>query len=119
MKTISHAFVICLVILLTSCSSKTYIPLAEKREIPDNEESCKKVSGSWTRLGVSSSYTCDLKSNDVNKICTDNTQCEGSCLLRSWNETTHEPIGSCSEYLINYGCYSYLENNNVRSLCAS
>jgi len=103
----------------TKISNTKNIPLAEKRLIPNNKEDCLKVNGRWAQVGIpGGSYSCDLKSNDFNKICTDNSQCEGECLVEKSVKIGQKSIGLCSQYLTNFSCYKYLKNGVVEGMCA-
>jgi hypothetical protein len=94
------------------------IPLAEKRTIPNNKEDCLKIGGNWAQVGIpGGGFSCDLKANDFNKVCTDNSQCEGECLVEKSEKPGKKSIGLCSKYLSNYSCYKYLINGRVKDIC--
>jgi hypothetical protein len=96
------------------------IPRAQKRDIPTTQASCNAVKGHWSQQGLGGGpFVCDLQANDALKICTDSSQCEGSCLIsKSIQVGQKQAIGSCSNFLRNYGCYKFIESGRVRSICS-
>lgn len=95
------------------------IPTAEKPLLPDTEADCARVGGWWERRGLppGGPYVCDLPATDARKICTDNLQCEGRCLVAADLPKGDPAIGSCSESIRTYGCFKEIEGGVVQHVC--
>ncbi len=116
--------ILTIIVLGSACTSQSNmqntknIPLAEKRAIPSTKEECLKINGNWAQVGIpGGSYTCDLKANDFNKVCTDGSQCEGTCLASKTEKVGAKSVGVCSQYLTNFSCFKYLKQGRVNDIC--
>jgi hypothetical protein len=110
---------------LTGCAANVReaqlinIPLARKPAIPTTESSCKAAGQFWTEQGLpGGSKSCAVKTTDARKICTDSLQCQGTCLVEDSLPDGVKAIGSCSEWVSNFGCYKFIEGGHVRQICA-
>ena len=119
---------LCVVLLLTSCvlsgctpgqySQLQSIPPATKPTIPTAKESCDAAGGHWSQQGLGGGpMVCDLPATDAFKICTDNAQCQGACRVEKTIPPGAKALGSCSEFVTNYGCQSYLKEGRVVRVC--
>ena len=91
---------------LTGCSQTKSASVVAKPTLPTTEASCLARGGSWTSLGLpmpGKPKTCDLKTTDAGKACTDSNQCEGVCLAPAEAVSGNRATGSCSAYLANFG----------------
>ena len=97
----------------------TNIPLAKKPLVPKTEVACTEAGQFWVQQGLpGGSKSCAVKTTDAHKICTDATQCQGSCLVAASLPMGAKAIGSCSEWVGNFGCYKYIEGGRVQQICA-
>lgn len=55
---------------------------------------------------------CNPKTQDSNKICIDNNQCEGYCLAQS-----NSKEGRCSATKYPNSCFTYLKNGKANEIC--
>ena len=95
------------------------IPLAQKLAIPATESACKAAGQFWTEQGLpGGNKTCAVKTTDSRKICTDTLQCQGVCLVEDSLPVGSKAIGSCSEWVGNFGCYKFIMGSRVRQICA-
>ena len=95
------------------------IPMAHKPLLPETEAACSLVGGWWERRGLppGGPYVCDFPARDARKICTDNRQCEGRCLVAADIANGSPAIGSCSDSIRTYGCFKQIEDGVVRHVC--
>lgn len=97
----------------------TDIPLAQKPVIPSTESACRAAGHFWTAQGLpGGSKACAVRTTDAFKICTDGTQCQGICRVAENLPPGVAAIGSCSEWVANFGCHNYIEGGRVREICA-
>ena len=95
------------------------IPLAQKPLIPTTESACNAAGQFWTEQGLpGGSKTCAVKTTDARRICTDSLQCQGACLVEDSLPIGSKAIGSCSEWVGNFGCYKFIEGGRVQQVCA-
>ena len=113
------------VLLLVGCASDlrhdqlTNIPLAQKPSIPRTEAECLAARQYWTEQGLpGGSKSCAVRTNDARKICTAQNQCEGECLVADALPIGAKAIGSCSEWVANFGCHKFIEGDRVREICS-
>jgi len=94
------------------------IPLARKPVVPTTEQACQAAGGYWVVQGLPGGpQSCAMKATDARKICTDNTQCEGQCLVAKSLEIGSKGVGSCSDYVATFGCIKFLQNSSVVAMC--
>ena len=95
------------------------IPLAQKPVVPATESACRAAGQFWTEQGLpGGDKTCAVKTADARKICTDSLQCQGVCLVADSLPVGSKAIGSCSEWVGNFGCYKFIDGGRVRQICA-
>lgn len=86
----------------------------QRTTIPTSQQQCLAQGGVWDYFGMRPEKSCNFKTSDVSKSCTDSDQCEGKCLGQE-NITT----GQCSEWITIYGCHAYIEQGQAGpTLCA-
>ena len=97
----------------------TNIPLAEKPSVPATESACKAAGQFWVEQGIpGGNKSCAVKTTDSRKICTDENQCQGACLVENSLPAGSKAIGSCSEWVGTFGCYKYIQDGRVQQICA-
>ncbi|WP_369934111.1 hypothetical protein [Xanthomonas tesorieronis] len=116
---------IAVLVLLAGCTRNpqyaqlTHIPLAEKPTIPATQSDCEAAGQFWTQQGLPGGpKSCAVKTTDAFKICTDSRQCQGSCLVANDLPEGAQAIGSCSEWVANFGCHKFIDGGRVRMMCA-
>jgi hypothetical protein len=94
------------------------IPLADPMAIPTNEAECSAAGQHWVEQGLpGGSKSCAVRTSDARKICTNSNQCQGECLVEGSLPVGRPAIGSCSEWLGNFGCHKRLEGGVVGEIC--
>ncbi|MFA6355314.1 MAG: hypothetical protein WCW65_02725 [Candidatus Paceibacterota bacterium] len=96
---------------------------------PTDEESCKKIGGRWLSVDprFDSSKFCEMPTSDGGKVCSDQNECEGSCLANLSNEDrlnlekTDGPDfiyknGQCTSWKMNIGCNAFVYEGKVSSI---
>jgi hypothetical protein len=78
------------------------------------------MGGNWTHIGLPGTpKRCDLKATDGGKLCTDSSQCQGECMAPAGASEASETKGTCSDYILNFGCARRVENGVVgMEICA-
>ncbi len=95
------------------------IPLAQLPTIPETESACIAAGQHWFAQGLPGGRkSCAVKTTDDRKICTDSSQCQGDCLVENSLPIGSKAIGSCSEWVGNFGCFKFIENGRVQQICA-
>lgn len=96
----------------------TNIPKASKPAIPKTQEECVGENRFWTEQGPSRGVkSCALRATDAHKICTDGSQCEGECLAAENLADAKPAVGSCSEWVMNFGCHKFIADKVVHQVC--
>ena len=94
------------------------IASANKPAIPKTEQECSITGQFWVEQGLpGGSKSCAVKTTDFRKICTDDAQCQGDCLVAKDVPEGSKAIGSCSDWVANFGCYKFIEGGLVREIC--
>jgi len=103
-----------IVAFFISCS------VASELQTPATEQECISMGGKWVVLGLTypgKSASCDFRASDFGKSCADSTQCLGECLAPNEAKPEESTTGTCSEYLKVFGCFKYMKQGVVESLC--
>ncbi len=120
---VQHTLILLLGALVAGCAATDYaqlhsIPHATKPAIPKTKQGCESVGGHWSQQGLGGGpLVCDVQARDALKICTDDTQCEGECLVEKSIPDGQTAIGSCAPFLVTYGCHKFIQKGLVRSTC--
>lgn len=79
------------------------------------KERCEREGGIWEL--TSRGYVCDYVTDDQGDSCTSNSDCSGWCLADDNAQLDTQSEGECSENKIVEGCFKYMDNRKVNSIC--
>ena len=88
-------------------------PAAASTRLPQTADECKACRGDWGRHGLAEQESCNCRTNDGGKRCTDGGDCQGMCVASEEPEREQvEPgppargffVGRCSELMTAFGC---------------
>jgi len=81
---------------------------------PQTAEECRACRGDWGKHGIAETESCNCRTNDGGKRCTDGADCQGVCIAATDNPelevvdggTTRRGffVGKCSELVTVFGC---------------
>jgi len=102
---------------ITSCNGKT--------PLPKNEVDCLKVGGIWKKLGPDPVASCNIKALDRGNLCSDSSQCEGTCLANLTKDELRGGMsgkqfkrhGQCSVWRVTLGCQGVVKNGIASIIC--
>ena len=83
------------------------------------EEECRARGGEWKQIGLD--YKCEINHTDGGKTCSDNSECQGTCLAPEGVKPGEDigAKGNCSSYSPVVGCFSSLNKGTVSlTICA-
>lgn len=83
-----------------------------KPQLPATKEECLQKGGTWKQWGLAPVESCNLPATDAGKVCTDFSQCQGTCLGESLKSTE----GKCTDWVRTGGCQSILKNGKVENI---
>ena len=82
-------------------------------------DQCRACRGDWAVHGLAPEPSCDCRTADAGKRCTDGADCEGSCVAASEDperqvvEPGPQPrgffVGKCSEFVTVWGCHRIIQ----------
>lgn len=88
------------------------------KKLPITEADCKAAGGSMAQVGLpGTGARCDIKTNDAGKTCSDSDKCQGICMASKNAALRAKDTGTCSAYVAEYGCYKYIEDGIVDTIC--
>ncbi|MFH1968419.1 MAG: DUF5667 domain-containing protein [bacterium] len=90
----------------TVASGGECIPIKLKKS---EAEECTERGGVWRKWGIADFESCNLRTSDYGKLCTDKSQCDGQCIGENQESTS----GKCSEWKATYGCRVFIQNGKV------
>lgn len=94
-------------------ASPTAAATPAPRTPPATEEACKACNGAWAQHGISQTFSCNCRTSDGGKKCSDGSDCQGMCITADTPERdVIEPgphprgyfVGRCSATSVVYGC---------------
>ena len=120
-----------LFVVLIIASIGSFTTPVSSQSLPQTEQACNVAGGQWTSIGFGSleRMICDIPTTDAGKICTDWDQCQGTCLADNQGTPPYKSYryresnnskdnkGHCTERKTIFGCYNYLENSQIQSVC--
>ena len=56
---------------------------------------------------------CDLKATDSGKVCSDSSECQGSCVTPDSIASDSKASGTCSAYVSDFGNVKLVEHGKV------
>ncbi len=77
---------------------------------PTTEAECTALNGTWQKLGMSPTPSCNWVAVDAGKTCTDQNDCQGTCIATSYQSATQTTIGTCTQMVWTVGCQSIVVN---------
>ena len=93
--------------------------------IPSDKESCESLGGRWEKIGLSQEESCNLPTSDAGKICSDSSECQGSCIAELSKEDLDKVSGQndfvytkgkCSRWKITAGCNAFVKDGKVENI---
>jgi hypothetical protein len=103
-------------LLVSACAGQRPVAAVAKPTIPQTETECSAQGGNWTTLGLpypSKPKICDLKTTDSGKLCSDSTECQGSCVAPEGVASSRKATGACSAYVSNFGSLKLVEHGKI------
>ena len=96
----------------TSLPAPTARPSPNPAPLPTNEQDCLKQGGTWGPQGKAQQNLCDLPTTDAGQVCTDTSECEGTCFAVQSGSG-----GTCSPRRVNFGCHTVMKDGAPMGLC--
>jgi len=103
-------------LVVSACAAPRLAVAVTKPAIPQTAVECAVRGGNWTTLGLpypGKPKVCDLKAADFGKVCSDSTECQGSCVARDNIAGGVKASGTCSAYVSNFGNVRLVEHGKV------
>jgi hypothetical protein len=103
-------------LLISACSGQSSLAAVAKPSIPQTEAECSARGGNWTTLGLpypGKPKVCDLKTTDSGKVCSDSSECQGSCVAPEGIASSLKATGVCSAYISSFGSLKLVEHGKV------
>jgi hypothetical protein len=89
--------------LLTACAPTPPVPAPGAEAA---EASCAARGGVIQRGGKLQLATCVTPYADAGKVCADNAQCQGACILEGEIQARSPVMGQCQKTSVQFGCYA-------------
>lgn len=105
-----------LFLLVSACAARQAVTTVATPSIPQTESECSAHGGHWTTLGLQYSGKpkgCDLETTDSGKLCSDSSECQGSCVAPEGVAAGLETSGTCSAYVSNFGKLKLVEHGRA------
>ena len=89
--------------------------LSSRDDEPSAEEikQCEDVGGAVQRAGLAGYYHCVQEYPDAGKVCSDSSECEGTCRTQSSEAVGKPGTGTCQEVDVAFGCFAMVSNGVV------
>ena len=103
-------------LVVSACAGTRSAATVAKPAIPQTAAECAARGGSWTTLGLpypGKPRVCDLQATDSGKVCSDSSECQGSCLASDSAASGVKTTGTCSAYVSNFGNVKLVEHGKV------
>jgi hypothetical protein len=104
---------------VSACANPRLAATVAKPAVPQTAAECSARGGNWTALGLpypGKPKVCDLKTTDSGKVCSDSSECQGSCLAPERVMSGTHAVGTCSAHVSNFGNIRLVEHGKVESL---
>lgn len=82
------------------------------QEISEDEK-CREKGGRYDK----ESETCIIITSDRGGTCSDSSECQGWCLADENDELGQQEKGYCSDNFRPEGCFKFIDNGKVNSIC--
>ena len=106
-------------LVISACAAPRLVAPVAKPAVPQTAVECAARGGDWTTLGVpypGKPKVCDLKATDSGKVCSDSSECQGSCVAPDSVASGAKASGTCSAYVSNFGNVKRVEHGKVVGL---
>lgn len=106
-------------LFVSACAGQRLAATVAKAAVPQTAAECGARGGNWTTLGLSypgKPKVCDLKTTDSGRVCSDSSECQGSCLAPDSVSSGLKAVGTCSAYVSNFGNVKLLKHGKVELL---
>ena len=103
-------------LVVSACAGPRLAATVTKPVVPQSAAECAARGGNWTTLGLpypGKPKVCDLKATDSGKVCSDSSECQGSCVAPDSIASGAKAIGTCSAYVSNFGNVKLVEHGKV------
>ena len=103
-------------LIVSACAGPRLAATVAKPSIPQTAAECTARGGAWTTLGLpypGKPKVCDLKATDSGKVCSDSSECQGSCVAPDSIASGSKASGTCSAYVSNFGNVKLVEHGKV------
>jgi hypothetical protein len=103
-------------LVVSACAGPRLAAAVAKPAVPQTAAECAARGGNWTTLGIpcpGKPKVCDLKATDFGKICSDSSECQGSCVAPDSVANGAKSSGTCSPYVSNFGNVKRVEHGKV------
>lgn len=105
--------------------SKPIVSCSGKEPLPKIKEDCLKKGGVWEKQGPEPFETCDIRTQDAGRVCSDISQCEGTCMVKLSDEEFRSGMkgkkwkqnGTCSPWRVTLGCFGMVKKGEVSVIC--
>jgi len=92
--------------------------------IPKDEASCLALGGRWDRIGMNPRKQCNLPTADAGRVCSDSSDCEGTCLAGLTDSQMNDAragksikiTGACTPWRITVGCQARVQSGKVEGI---
>jgi hypothetical protein len=108
------------VILAAGCAG-------EKQNLINNNDrdkaDCIASGGEWGQFGCCGYQSCNYKTTDCDKTCSDSSECQGICYHTyvgnySKMDPSFNVTGNCSCMKFKYSCYCEIRNGTINRTCS-
>jgi hypothetical protein len=103
-------------LVVSACAGPRLAATVAKPAIPQTAAECSARGGNWTTLGLpypGKPKVCDLKATDSGKVCSDSSECQGSCVAPDNIASGAKASGTCSAHVSNFGSIKIVEHGKV------
>jgi hypothetical protein len=103
-------------LVVGACAGPRSVATVAKPSVPQTEAECAARGGTWTTLGLpypGKPKVCHLKAEDSGKVCSDSSECQGSCVAPDNVASGTKASGTCSAYVSNFGNVKVVEHGKA------
>jgi hypothetical protein len=105
----------CTMLAVLFCTTADANPV---KPLPATQAECQAKGGVWRSIGLPGSPpSCDLKTTDAGKVCSDSGDCQGICVAPSNAVLNSKGVGTCSAHVVEFSCFKYVAQGVVDTIC--